>query len=193
MAQGTVFSVNAVGFVNKTFPAGKFTLAANPLVAADNRVAALFSSAPSNIQIFKFNPSSGSFESTLSFAGLGFSNPNLTLVPGEAFYLKNNSGADYTVTFVGNVNQGSLTNSLSAGFNLVSSQVPQAGLVSTDLGLPVATGDQVFKFDGNNFQSSLFFTGLGWTPSEPTINVGEGFFVKKNAAVNWTRNFSVNN
>jgi hypothetical protein len=192
MAQGTVFSVNAVGFVNKTFPAGKFTLAANPLVAADNSAQSLFASAPAGTQIFKFNPTSGSFE-TASLGIFGWVNGTLSLVPGEGFFVKNGSASDFTVTFVGNVNQGSLTNSLVSGFNLVSSQVPQAGLVTTDLGMPTVNGDQVYRFDSTTGYTTHSLGIFGWVGGEPSVSVGEGFFVKKNAAVNWTRSFSVNN
>jgi hypothetical protein len=106
--------------------------------------------------------------------------------------VKNSGASDFTVTFVGNVSQGSLTNSLVSGFNMVASQVPQSGLVQTDLELPIANGDQVFRYDGTSF-TSYSSTIFGWTPSEPTVEVAEGFFVKKNAPANWTRNFSVNN
>lgn len=191
MAQGTVFSVNAVGFVNKTFPAGKFTLAANPLIAADNTVQSLFANAQT-VQVFKFNPTTSSFE-TANKGIFGWSGANFTLVPGEAFFVNNTSASDFTATFVGNVSQGSLTNTLVAGFNLVSSQVPQAGLLSTDLLMPVTNGDQVFRFDSNTGYITHTLGIFGWNPSEPSVSVGEGVFVKKNVAVNWTRSFSVNN
>lgn len=192
MAQGTVFSVNAVGFVNKTFPAGKFSLASNPLIAADNQVQSLFSAAPAGTQIFKFNPLSGSFE-TASLGVFGWVNGTTTLVPGEGFFVKNGGTSDFTITFVGNVSQGSLTNSLVAGFNLVSSQVPQAGLVTTDLAMPTANGDQVFRFNPDTGYTTHSLGIFGWVGGEPSVEVGEGFFVKKNAAANWTRTFSVNN
>jgi hypothetical protein len=194
MAQGTVFSVNAVGFVNKTFQAQQFTLAANPLVAADNSLNALFASAPDGTQIFKFNPATQSFQSAVKFATIGFLPSGINLVPGEAAYVKNNSASDFTITFVGNVNQGSLTNSLVPGFNMVSSQVPQAGGIQTDLGYQPGASDQVFKFSAGAFSSFLYLTsGNGlWLPSEPHIAVGEGVFVKRNLAGNWTRTFSVN-
>ena len=189
-AQQTVFSVNAVGFVNKPFIVG-FTLAANPLVAADNTVVGLFDAAPAGTQVFKFNPASGGFESATKTI-IGWTNPGLTLIPGEAYFLKNIDASAFTVTFVGNVNQGSLSNPLAAGFNMVSSQVPQSGLVATDLGLPVVAGEQVFQFNGTGYDSSTL-TVIGWTPSEPNIAVAEGFFIRKTSSVDWTRQFSVNN
>jgi len=188
----TVYSVNAVGFVNVTFPPG-FTIACNPLVGATNTVAALFPNLQILSQVFKFDPAGGSFNSSI-FLGSGiWTSPNMTLVPGEAYFLKNTATTNVVVTFVGNVAQGTLTTSLPAGFSMASSQVPQSGLVATDLQLPAGFLDQVFTFDSvNGYTGYTFLGGNLWTPSEPTIAVGQGFFVKKQTAGNWTRNFSVN-
>jgi len=186
----TVYSVNAVGFVNVSFPSG-FSIASNPLEGAANTVAALFpTTIPNNSAVFKFDTVSGAFVSSTFFFG-AWSNPNLTLVPGEGFFFRNPSGSTITNTFVGNVKQGTLTTPLAAGFTLVGSQVPQAGLVTTDLGLPVLNTETVFKFVGGAYQGSTFFFG-SWSGGEPNIGVGEGFFIKKTAATSWTRSFSVN-
>lgn len=188
----TVYSVNAVGFVNVVIPAGpnSFTIISNPLNAADNSVAALFPSAPVGSGIYKFV--GGAFvANTKGFNA--WSNPGQTLVPGEAFFFKNPSGTALTNTFVGEVPQGTLTTPLVGGFQLVSSQVPQSGLVSTDLGMPAATGEAVYRFIGGAYVTHSRGFGTAWSPSEPNIQVGEGFFLKKNAnPSNWTRTFSVN-
>ena len=188
----TVYSVNAVGFVNVNLPPG-FSLVSNPLEGATNTVAALFpSSLPNNAQVFKFNSGSGSFQSSTFFFGT-WSDPSMTLVPGEGFFFRNPSATTITNTFVGNVKQGTLTTPLAAGFTLVASQVPQAGLVATDLGLPVGNNETVFRFDNSTsaYASSTLFFGT-WSAGEPSIGVGEGFFMKKNATASWTRTFSVN-
>ena len=185
----TVYSVNAVGFVNLVLPPG-FSINSNPLNAADNSVAALFPSAPLGSAIYKFV--GGAFvPNNRGFSA--WSNPTQTLVPGEAFFFKNPSASvSITNTFVGEVPQGTLTTPLTAGFQLVSSQVPQAGLVGTDLGLPIATGEAVYRFvSGAYVPHNRGFTS--WSPTEPTVQVGEGFFLKKNAnPANWVRTFSVN-
>lgn len=120
----------------------------------------------------------------------------MSLVPGEGFFFKNPAATNITLTFVGNVKQGTLTTSLPQGFSLVASQVPQSGLVSTDLGLPVSFLDAIFRFNGTGYDSFVVVNAgppATWTGGEPTINVGEGFFVKKQSSgVNWTRTFSVN-
>lgn len=191
----TVYSVNAVGFVNVECPPG-FSLIANPLAAATNTVVALFPNATSGTQVFKFNPATGGFVSSAYSSFLGtWTDTTMTLVPGEGFFFKNPGATAVTNTFVGNVQQGTLTTSLGSGFTLVSSQVPQQGLVSTDLGLPNDAGTTVYTFSNaaNGYQSFAFSSFLGgWTPNEPTIGVGQGFFVKRSALGSWSRSFTVN-
>ena len=188
----TVYSVNAVGFVNVTFPPG-FTIANNPLVAATNTVSALFPNLAVLSQVFKFDPATGGFNSS-TYLGSGlWTTPGMTLVPGEAYFLKNTATTNVVVTFVGNVSQGTLTTQLPAGFSMASSQVPQSGLVATDLQLPAGSLDAVYTFDSVNGYTGYTYLGSSiWVPSEPTIGVGQGFFVKKQSAGSWTRVFSVN-
>ncbi|MEQ2008225.1 MAG: hypothetical protein ABMA26_15620 [Limisphaerales bacterium] len=188
----TVYSVNAVGFVNLNFAPG-FTLASNPLDGANNTVAVLLPSVPNGTSVFKFDSAAGTYVGSTFLFG-SWNNPSMTLVPGEGFFFKNPGATTLTITFVGNVKQGTLTTPLSAGFTLVGSQVPQGGLVTTDLGLPIGNAESVFKFDTATqaYTGGSFLFG-SWTGGiEPTIGVGEGFFVKKNASASWTRTFSVN-
>jgi len=189
----TVYSVNAVGFVNVTFPPG-FSIASNPLEGATNTIVALFPSVPNGTSVFKFDNASGSYTGANFLFGSWGAGGSITLVPGEGFFFKNPTGTPLTNTFVGNVKQGTLATPLSAGFNLVSSQVPQSGLVSTDLGVPIGNAESVFKFDATtqSYTGGSFLFGSWGTGGEPSIGVGEGFFVKKNASASWTRVFSVN-
>jgi len=188
----TVYSVNAVGFVNINFPPG-FSLACNPLEGATNTVAVLFPSVPNGTSVFKFDSAQGQYTGTTFLFG-NWGNPSFSLVPGEGFFFKNPGATTITNTFVGNVKQGTLATPLSAGFTLVGSQVPQSGLVTTDLGLPIGNAESVFKFDATTQQytGATFLFGNWGGSGEPTISVGEGFFVKKNASASWTRTFSVN-
>lgn len=193
-ASAQVYSVNAVGFVNVTIPAAisgtqpSFTIISNPLEASDNTLPALFPTVPNNCQIFKFNGVSFVTVGTFFF---GWDNTTATLVPGEAFFFKN-TGAAFTNTFVGNVKQGPLSTPLIQGFNMVASQVPQAGLLEQDLKLVPGNNDAVYTFNATlnryNSPSTYFF---GWD-SEPFIDVAQGFFLKKSSAGSWTRTFSVN-
>ena len=204
-ASAQVYSVNAVGFVNVTCPPG-FSIIANPLEGATNTVQALMpSSLPFLTSIFKFDPNGGGFTPVVHLGSGNWTANATTLVPGEGFFFKNPSATNITITFVGNVKQGTLTTSLPQGFSLVSSQVPQQGLVNTDLGMPVGFLDAVFRFNGSAYEPFVVVNAGNptavppvpptWAGGEPVINVGEGFFVKKQSTgvTAWTRTFSVNN
>lgn len=188
-AMAQVYSVNAVGYVNLSAKAG-FNLWTNPLDAgADNTVAKLLAGVPDGSAVYTYAPGTGYSVNTLDLGE--WANPNATLVPGQGFFLR--VGGATTVTFVGEVKQGNLSTPLAAGFNLVGSQVPQAGRIQADLGLVPAEGDQVYKFsaDTQGYSVSTFEFGA-WDPAEPQLAVGEGVWVRKGAAGSWNRTFSVN-
>lgn len=191
MAQ--VFSVNAVGYVTKTVPAGKFALISNPLNAADNTIDKLFAGLPAGTQIYKYDGTKyvpgvfDDFDNT--YGPLG----KQTLVPGEGIFVKNNSAADINITFVGEVPQGDLKNPLPKGLSIRSSQVPQAGN-SNQLGLKGGPGDQVFKFNvaTQGYQPGAFDDFDNKWPDTLTVDVGEAFFISKANAGSWDRSFNVN-
>jgi len=60
--------------------------------------------------------------------------------------------------------------------------------------LPGEGGDFMYRYNGG-YTTYLFDPDdLVWTPSEPSVNVGEAFFYKKAAsgtATKWIRNFTV--
>jgi len=194
MAQ--VYSVNAVGYVNTTLTAG-WNLVSNPLKnQTDNTVATILATAPEGTTIYKWlnDGTTSGYDSVnvMLPAGLGWSVPDQTLVPGEGAFILVPTGSSSTVTFVGEVMQGSLTNKVPAGFSMLSSQVPQAGLVTTDLGFPAIGGDTIYTWVAGSYLNSTFLDGFGWLPEEPNLAVGQAFWSLKTAATAWTRTFSVN-
>ena len=199
MAQ--VYSVNAVGYVNKTIPAKKLALISNPLDAGagNNTIANLFKGSPPGTQVFKFKADGTGFETPATYddidnAFLPASSANLEVKPGEGVFVSNVSAADLVVTFVGEVPQGQLSNPVPAGLSIRSSQVPQRDDV-VKLGFPSAPGDQIFKYDSAKGSYDVFgFDDIdnAWLPSAPILEVGEAVFVRKNTAATWTRTFSVN-
>lgn len=189
MAQ--VYSVNAVGYVNLSIPVG-FSIIANPLKAADNSVAALIASPPDNTVLYIYT--NGKYKID-SFTGGSWDDGTEQLLPGQGAFIRNESTAAFTLTFVGEVMQGSLSTPIPAGFSMIASQVPQAGIVDTDLGLTPGENDVVYQFNGatQKYAVDSFSSGSWDTPTGPTIGVGEGFFYKNNnAATTWNRTFSVN-
>jgi len=191
----TVYSVNAVGYVNVTVPAGQFALLANPLKAATNTIAALLADAPSGTQVFVYDPATGQFTSTAKRGTVWQPALTTTLEPGAGFFVKNAGTAAFNITFVGEVVQGTdLTVNYVAGFNLLGSIVPQTGKLETDLGFKAAANDQVFTFDpATGGYASSTKRGTAWVGGEPTVTVGNGFWLKAGTAGSWKRSFSVNN
>jgi hypothetical protein len=211
MAQ--VYSVNVVGYVNVTVPAGKLAILANPLNNGNNaidQVLPLPESADGST-IFRFNPTTQAFADPISFFGgigwLSASDPNPVLAPGEGFFFMAPAAA-VNLTFVGEVPQGSLSYALAGGgrLTLVSSMVPQENNVGDPaqagtMSFPAADGDTIFAWDmtTQNYKNPYsYFDGLGWlqaedqNPAGPSIPVANGFWVLKNGpAINWTRTFNV--
>lgn len=188
MAQDPVFSVNAVGYVNKNLTSG-FNLIANPLINGDNTLNTIIPTAPNLATVSQF--AGGGFTTSVFITGVGWS-PNLTLPPGEGFFV--NVAADTTVTFIGEVPQGDASNmTVPAGLSLIASPVPQAGSLD-DMGFPGAAGTVVNVFDkaSGGFPSSPFIPGVGFLPAV-NVEVGQGFFVTSTAGGEWNRDFSVNN
>jgi hypothetical protein len=122
-------------------------------------------------------------------------------------FAKNPTANDVTITFVGEVMQGTgLTTPLVPGLQIVGSQVPQAG-TAADLGLPHTTeqglspGDQVFQFITNDpvaannqkyYVSTFDDLENNFLPALKPLDVGEAVFVKLAKANSWKRDFSVN-
>jgi hypothetical protein len=187
MAQ--VYSQNVVGYVNIPVTAGQKKLIANQLNTTNNTLNGLLPSPAPGTQIFKFN--AGYTTYTFDADDLVWTpDGNGTLNPGEGAFVLSPSSS--TLTFVGEVLQGSLTNTLPSGVKVLrASMVPQGGLISTTLGLTGLPGDQLFQFSGGFSTFNFDADDLVWTPTEPNIAVGESFFFIRPGSGNWIRNFTV--
>jgi len=199
MAQGTVFSVNAVGYVNTTL-GPKYTLISNPLNASDNTIGSLFKngiqgSLPDGFQVYKFT-GTGFATATWDELSASFSPASaaaLTVTPGEGVFVRNPLTTPLTVTFVGEVMQGSLVNPYPKGLSIRSSQVPVEG-TAADLGLKGKDGDQVYQFDATTqkYKTSTFDElANGWSPALGTLKVGEAVFIRSPQGGSWDRTFTV--
>ncbi len=183
-----VYSVNVVGYVNKPLVAG-FNLIANPLdnkAANGNTISNLFASAPDGTTIYKFV--SGGF--TVNGKDFGeWADPNQTLQPGEGAFVLSPSAV--TVTFVGDVKQGTLTTAIPVGYSIISSQVPQAGKLQTDLGYAPVDGDTVYSFNtaSQGYVTRVYDFGA-WS-EEPPLEIAEAVFLLSPNAKSWTRTFNV--
>jgi hypothetical protein len=185
-AVAQVYSVNAVGYVNTALATG-FNLVSNPLNTGGNTVAEVHPTAPAATLLYTFSSATGF--SVLQYDDEWLPAGTTVIAPGTGYFLK--VAKAETVTYVGEVPQGTLTIPLVAGFNLVGSKVPQAGKLTTDLGYTPVDGDLVYTYAGAAGYSIFQYDGE-WLPSEPVLKVGEGIWIKKAAAGSWTRTFSVN-
>jgi hypothetical protein len=202
----SVYSVNAVGYVNVTLVPG-YNLIANPLNGTNNNVNTVIPTAPGGSVILRwdaatqnFNPNGDTYFDGLGWLDNAFNPSTTDLNPGQSFFLQNNSGANATITFVGEVPQGSLTNRVPANYGFLASIVPQsAGLPA--LGFPSQDGMSYLAWDKVNQTYGDGHTVLGgvwydeaFNPEDPAPGVAEGFLINNpGAPVDWTRTFSVNN
>jgi hypothetical protein len=225
MAQ--VYSLNAVGYINVNVPTG-FSIIADQLYATNQQtsqsVDAIFGPTLLNggattpdpyaqnggVILFPFH--NGAFLSALSVVQItsgavpSWSSPSeatgTSFNPGQAAFIYN-PNAPFTMTFVGQVPQGNVTNSLPAGFSLVSSIIPQTGALDTDLGAGPGVGDIIFIFSNGGYNAADEWISVNGNPAAwsagyaPTNTVGTGFFYYNASAApnptnNWSRTFNVN-
>jgi hypothetical protein len=208
VAQSNVYSLNVVGYINLPLIEG-FNMVANQLDAdgtgTNNTVTTVFgSSLPTNSQVFAWNGSAYSIASyTIPKGSTNASwNAAVSVNPGQGVWVKVPVGSGtQTVTTVGQVLQGTLVNPnlvAGGGFSLVSDQVPLAGTLTTTLHYNPTVQDQVFLYDPVAQSYSVFSytlikgtTNVAWGPTEPSIAVGQGFWLKGSAGATWNQTFNV--
>lgn len=187
-----VYSLNVVGYYNVACPANQLVMIANQLNTANNTIGSLLPAVPPGSLLYKYNGGYTAYNFD-DIDNVWLPDGNATLNPGEGAFFK--AAAATTVTFVGEVMQGNLTNGVPINaLALRSSMVPQAGGVSSLLGLPGEPGDLLYTYAGGYTAYNFDDIDNVWLPSEPQIKVGEAFFVKKAAsstASQWVRNFTV--
>ena len=76
--------------------------------------------------------------------------------------------------------------SIQAGTNWLGRKIPQAGLIATELELPMFDGDRLLKYSRERgvFDTYRYF-GSNWFPHEPAIEIGEGFQLITDTARDW--------
>jgi hypothetical protein len=211
----SVFSVNAVGYVNVSIPfpavvpANVYAILANPLNGTNNLIGTIIPVAPDGTTVYQFKPTGG--YRTIYYIGpndwLADDAQPTTLAPGEGFFINLDTASapnPTVVTFVGEVPQGNLTNSVQVGYSIRSSIVPQTGKLQTDLGYNPDEGGNDLVYDFNiskqTYDTYYYLGGNAWfdaqaaAPGEPVLNVGRGMFFFNGGTGNiaWGRTFSVN-
>jgi len=190
MAQA-VYSVNYVGYVNKSLVPG-FNLIANPLNNGNNQVATVLPTVPEGTTVYRFN---GTGYDTSDYFFGAWSVPDLVLAPGDGFFIANPDATPVSVTFVGEGLEGpNLANPISTGLSIKSSKIPQAGDLNPGGNLEFPTpseGDTVYKWlpAQQTYSTHTYFFGA-WDVA-PTLDVAESVFYQANAPLAWTRQFEV--
>jgi hypothetical protein len=221
-AQGAVYSQNIVGYVNVPETAGGFSLEAPPLDAdgtgTNNTLASLYPNAAYGDKIFVFNQASSQYglyqytkytanhQSTTNWVDpSGNLASTFTINPGQSVFY--NASVNETNTYVGVVLSGSLVNNnvpAAGKFNLVSSEVPLTGGITTTLGYIPNYGDKVYLFSSGsyglyqytkytaNHQSTTNWVDPSGNQNEPVIAVGQGFWLNPSTANTWVQVFTNN-
>ncbi len=187
---------NVVGYYQLRILDSRYRLIANQLNNADNAIARLMPNVEYGTMLQKFD---GSWTAYI-FEDLGGWLPDggTALIPGEGFFFKSPFVASFpvTLTFIGEVPQGALTNTLPIGAYAVrSSMVPQAGGATTVLGIPAEDGDQLQVYRNGSYLAFTYDAlEPGWLPTESFIEIGEAFFYRKAPTATssqWIRDFRV--
>jgi hypothetical protein len=177
----------ATGRIGLSVPAG-FSLVANVLNTGDNTVSeVLTNGAIDGMALYKLDPTNLTFIVN-AFQGGAWSDPTQTLAPGEGAFLFSPRAA--TLTLVGEITEGSYTNTLPAGLSLVGSILPLGGQLDTDLSFPAAEGDIIYRFDNATGDYKVYTYDLGSWTAPPSLAIGESFFVWKTTATNWVQTIS---
>ncbi len=206
MAQN-VYSLNVVGYVSTTLKNG-FNLINNPLdldgTGFNNTVSGTFSSnLPTGTIVYTFKPDGSGFDQfqyisqkgqPVAWTAAGKLNPGM----GAWVKIPSNNP---TFTFVGNVLQGSLNNTnvrSVAGFSFVGSMAPLTGAIQQVLGYVPNSNDVVYRFkaDQSGYDQFQYISQKGqplaWAPSEPGIDVAQGFWINAaKSGTTWVKNFTV--
>lgn len=178
-AQG-IYSVNVVGYVTVSVPAG-YSIIANPLSNQQgNDLDTILPSVDIGTTIYTWD--GAAFVPSVFF---GTWAPNVTLAPGEGAFIEVAAATD--LVFVGEVMQGDLVNQIPAGLSLRASQVPISEDLDT-IGFPAEVGDTVYFYRNGGYEPSVYF---GTFAPAAVPGIGEGFWVEKANAADWTRTFNV--
>ena len=199
-------SSNIVGYTKLSLNSG-LNLIANTLDnKSGNKIADVIPAVPDGTTVYQFNGTT--FASTQFLANNpdnpaegGIWSADATLAPGNGFFIEVASAA--SVTFVGEVLQGALSNPVPNGLSIKASQVPQAGALDT-LGLLAGDGDTVFIYKGAAGYDGFQFlandpanpaAGGIWTTTDtkaPSVTVGQAVFYSSAGQTTWNRTFTVN-
>jgi len=205
-----VYSQNVVGYVSVTIAPTNFSLISVPLdydgTGTNDLVGNVFGTNFLNgTSLENWVPGSGfvvnTFGPTSKNPTPHWTTPSQQYAPGEGIFVLNPSNVTYTVSIVGSVLQGNLTNQYinQAGFALVGGMFPVSGGISSTFGYAPDNGDAYESwtpaggFTVNTYGPTSKNPTPHWGNGEPTLAVGQGAFIlTTNPAPIMETNFVVN-
>jgi len=193
----SVYSLNAVGYINVTLAPG-YNMVTCPLITTNNSIGSLFNNSAGTItgcQVYFFPYSSANTDTAKNVGAGPFDTTNvdgwslggtLTLTPGVAAWFANNTSSNQTFTFVGTVPTGPITNVLAANsYSLVGSVVPVSGDIVTNAISELTNyniGDQVYIYLNPNPNNP------GDAPGYTNYTSASGIFSHHGYLGQWTVN-----
>lgn len=184
------FLPNVVGFVHVSAPPG-FFLIANPFSTTNNTLTGLLSNVPNGSKFAKYITGQGYV--TNLFSGGHWNIGATTLNPGEGGFFDNPGQTNLPLTFIGQVLQGRLTNSLPSGDSIRAPMVPMANALAS---LPANNGDKVECYVNGKLTTYTRLLGI-WSGGSgiPSLALtpGKAFLMIRSSSIatNWIESFSV--
>jgi len=206
-----VYSLNVVGYVNKTVAANTWYMWTNPLKTTNDTTATVLaglSGDPANWAdslVYGWNmvncAPGGYTDAETYVPGPGWLPGTVDLSPGKGFWFF--AKAAGTVTFVGEV---AMTNDLCLPANSwtiigssfpISADLQTLGFQGKDNGAGLQ--DFVYRYnngynDGDTYVDPVGWLGTGTPPGGPVLDVGEAIFYnnKQTTETRWVKSFTIN-
>lgn len=155
---------------------------------------------PNLTKLYKYNEVSQQYITSTYVSITNFTtwSPSvLEFTRNDGFFLSvpGNQSAAYEA--VGDV-PTSASRYIAPGYNLICYPIPKP-ITGSTLGYQPAEGDKIYKLSNGQGDSSQWqytistFQSGSWTPSDPSISIGEGFwyYSTRTNSVDWTVNYSL--
>ena len=174
------------GYFEMDLPPG-YTSLANPLTISENTMRQVLFSVPNGTTVLRANQNGYVINNYLN----GWDDPDMSLMPGEGFYIKNPTATNRTIFFFGQIQEGTLVNQLPEGHSYISSIAPQSGGLVNSLGFPDTNDITAYLFENTSggYRAHAMID-QDWIFEEPFIAAAKGFRVQTEQAIEWRRQFT---
>jgi hypothetical protein len=206
----TVYSQNVVGYTTLSLTNG-FTMVGNQLdldgTGTNNTLQSVFSTnLPNLTKVFFYSAINGwqnvqwLTSSGGHWTGNALTNTaNAALNPGHGVMVQiptSLAATNILVPLVGQVLQGAFTNAITAGFQIVSCQIPLSGSLDTNLFYAPTRLDRVYTWNPGlqNYNGvAPQFLGTSWSggAGAPALQVNQPIFLNAKSNTVWGVNFTV--